>query len=44
MNVDYPLVSQTLPDLVDNEAQSGSSGPSSMSNFLTWFQNGLFEH
>ena len=34
MNVDYPLVSQTLPELVDNEVHSGSSGPSNMSNFL----------
>ena len=34
MNVDYPLVSQTLPELVDSEVDSGSSGPSNMSNFL----------
>ena len=34
MNVDYPLVSQTLPQLVDSEVHSGSSGPSNMSNFL----------
>ena len=34
MNVDYPLVSQTLPELVDNEVHWGSSGPSNMSNFL----------
>ena len=33
MKVDYPLVSQTLPELVDNEVHSGSPGPSNMSNF-----------
>ena len=33
MNVDYPLVSQTLPELVDNDVHSGSLGPSSMPNF-----------
>jgi len=30
MNVDYPLVSQTLPELVDSEVHSGSSGPSNI--------------
>ena len=35
MNVDYPLVSQTLPDFADNEADSGSSVPSDMSKFST---------
>ena len=34
MNVDYPLVSQTLPELVDNEVHSGISDPSNMSNYL----------
>ena len=34
MNVDYSLVSQTLPESVDNEVHSGSSGSSNMSNFL----------
>ena len=34
MNVDYPLVSQALPELVDSEVHSGTSGPSTMSNFL----------
>ena len=34
MNVDYPLVSQTLPELVDSEVHSGSSGPSNMSIFF----------
>ena len=33
MNVDYPLVSQMLPELVDNDVHSGSSGSSSMPNF-----------
>ena len=33
MNVDYPLVSQMLPELVDNDVHSGSLGPSSMPNF-----------
>ena len=35
MNVDYPLVSQTLPELVDNEVHPGSSGPSNMSICFT---------
>lgn len=33
-NVDYSLVSQTMPVSVDNEVLPGSSGPSNMSNFL----------
>ena len=33
MSVDYPLVSQTLSELVDNKVHSGSSGPSNMSHF-----------
>ena len=35
MNVDYPPVSQTLPDFAHNEADSGTSVPSNMSKFST---------